>query len=102
MVVSPIALSAADRVRLSAAACFHPGTASDAGCLDFDGRLVTLNETATEILRRCNGEATVRQVIDDLVAYYDGSSASDIADAVFAFLEQALHKGWIDRSADLA
>lgn len=101
MAVFPITLTAADRLRLSAAACFHPGDAAQDGWLDYHGRTVRLNETAGEILRRCNGEITVRELIDDLVVYYDGSSASDISEAVHVFLSQALIKGWVDLSADL-
>ncbi len=94
-------LSAADRLRLSAGACFHPGSASEGCWLDFAGRRVALNESAAEILRRCNGEITVRQLIDELTMHYDGSSSSDIAAAVQDFLRHALSKGWVDLSADL-
>lgn len=94
-------LSVADRPRLSAGTRFHPGNDHEACWLDYSGRTVELNETAGEILLRCNGEHTITELINDLTAYYEGSSESDIASAVQDFLNYALRKGWVDLSADL-
>jgi pyrroloquinoline quinone biosynthesis protein D len=94
-------LSAADRLRLSAGTSFHPGNDHEIGWLAYAGNTIRLNETAVDILRRCNGEYTVAQLIDELTALYEGTKEDDIASGVRAFLDLALSKGWVDLSADL-
>lgn len=96
-----LSLSAADRLRLSAGTSFHPGNDHEVGWLTYAGSTVRLNETAVDILRRCNGEYTVAQLIDELTALYEATEETDIASGVHAFLDLALNKGWVDLSADL-
>lgn len=101
MAAQPQALSAADRLRLSAGTSFHPANTQHGCWLEHGGRTVQLNESAGEILRRCNGETSIKTLIDDLSTHYEGSSATEIGAAVTDFLHHALHKGWVDLSADL-
>jgi pyrroloquinoline quinone biosynthesis protein D len=101
MEAEKLVLSPADRLRLSAGTSFHAGNDREVGWLTFAGHTVRLNETAVDILRRCNGEHTVAQLIAELTALYEGTDENDIAAAVQAFLQLALSKGWVDLSADL-
>jgi pyrroloquinoline quinone biosynthesis protein D len=56
---------------------------------------IALNETATEILRRCEGPCSVAHIVEDLKALYVGVSNEEIEKAVRDFLESAYRKGWI-------
>lgn len=63
--------------------------------------IVKLNETAAEILKRCNGEATVVDIVRDLSQQYAaGGAGTDgrIEDSVRKFLEVSHAKGWIRRT----
>ena len=61
---------------------------------------VELNETAAEILRRCEGRCSVGGIIGEIKAIYGGTSAEEIERAVQEFLESALRKGWVMRATD--
>lgn len=56
--------------------------------------IVKLNETAAEILKLCDGDRTVDQMIGELERKFtvDGEG---IASGVYKFLEDAHAKGWI-------
>jgi pyrroloquinoline quinone biosynthesis protein D len=54
--------------------------------------IVKLNDTAGEILRLCDGERTVTEMIDELARKYQGKN---ISDSVYKFLEVSRAKGWI-------
>lgn len=54
--------------------------------------MVKLNPSASEILKRCDGERSIRQVIDDLEAQFPGA---DLEADVLKFLHTAHEQGWI-------
>ena len=54
--------------------------------------MVKLNLAAGEILKRCDGEARVDQIIDDLNTVFPGS---DLETDVHNFLDTAYDNNWI-------
>jgi pyrroloquinoline quinone biosynthesis protein D len=56
---------------------------------------VLLNDSAAEIISRCDGRHSVGRLIEELNEVYLGASEQEIAEGVQAFLELALKKGWI-------
>lgn len=58
---------------------------------------VDLNETAVEILRRCQQPRPVQGIVDDVVALYVGAPPDEIERSVRDFLDAALSKGWLRR-----
>jgi pyrroloquinoline quinone biosynthesis protein D len=54
--------------------------------------MVKLGGSAAEILKRCDGNNTLRDIIDDLIRHYPGS---DLEKDVFKFLETAHENGWV-------
>jgi pyrroloquinoline quinone biosynthesis protein D len=57
--------------------------------------MITLNDAASEVLKRCDGSRTANAIIADLEQQFPGA---DLKDDVLEFLEDARDKGWI-RSA---
>lgn len=83
-----------DRVELNPTYLFRWEESQQAHILLYPEGVVKLNATAGEILKRCTGDATVGEMIDDLQrAYVDGP----VADGVLKFLEVSHAKGWIRR-----
>lgn len=60
--------------------------------------VVKLNDTAGEILKRCDGKHTVAQLVDALSQEFAMDTAT-IARSVSNFLEVSHAKGWIRRQA---
>ena len=58
--------------------------------------MVKLNSSAGEILRRCDGERTVSQIVTDLEAAF---AATALAGDVSAFVSFALEKHWLEIKA---
>lgn len=56
--------------------------------------MVQLNESAAEILRRCDGVTPLSAVIAELEAAYGGS---DVAADVLELVQAALEQGWLSR-----
>ncbi|MFO1321102.1 MAG: pyrroloquinoline quinone biosynthesis peptide chaperone PqqD [Burkholderiales bacterium] len=56
--------------------------------------VVKLNPTAGEILKRCDGEHTVAEVIDELQQAF-AEPADRVTAGVHRFLEVSYAKGWI-------
>ena len=54
--------------------------------------MVKLNSAAGEILKRCDGERTVGEIISELEEQF---SIPDLADDVLEFFVEAHGKGWI-------
>lgn len=54
--------------------------------------MVRLNESASAVLRRCDGTRSVDALIEELRADYAGA---DLGDEVRAFLADAARRGWI-------
>ena len=69
---------------------FEP--AQDAWVLLYPEGMVKLNTPAAEILRRCNGERSVDDIVGELERAFARSS---LAGDVHAFLEQARERGWL-------
>lgn len=58
----------------------------------FPEGMVTLNVTASEILKRCNGTRTVSDIVEELRHQY---LSAEVEADVLEFLEVARDKGWI-------
>jgi pyrroloquinoline quinone biosynthesis protein D len=56
--------------------------------------MVQLNESAAEILRRCDGVTPLSAVIAELEATY---GESDVAADVLELVQAALEQGWLSR-----
>jgi pyrroloquinoline quinone biosynthesis protein D len=69
---------------------FEP--AQDAWVLLYPEGMVKLNKSAAEILRRCDGSASVDEVISGLERDY---APMQLRDDVCLFLEDAHGRGWI-------
>ncbi len=54
--------------------------------------MVKLNQSASEILKRCDGERDVRAIIADIEQSFN---ATGLEKDVTGFLEIALERGWI-------
>jgi pyrroloquinoline quinone biosynthesis protein D len=54
--------------------------------------MVTLNDTAAAILKRCDGAHTLDMLIDDLQSVY---GVQGIATEVHAFVKHAFERGWL-------
>jgi len=69
--------------------------AQQAHVLLFPEGMVKLNGSAGEILRRCNGEGTVAEIVAELERAF---SRAGLAPDVEAFLRMATDKGWVEWS----
>ena len=54
--------------------------------------MVKLNQSAGEILKRCDGERDVQAIIDDIEQTFN---ATDLEKDVTGFIEIATERGWI-------
>lgn len=59
--------------------------------------MVKLNQSAGEILRRCNGEMTVAELVADLERAF---SAEGLFSEVLHFLDHALRQRWVEWSTE--
>ncbi len=59
----------------------------------FPEGMVQLNGPAGEILRRCDGRRSARELIDELKQVFEGE---EIESEVLAFLRTATADGWIE------
>jgi pyrroloquinoline quinone biosynthesis protein D len=59
--------------------------------------MVELNDTAAAVLTRCNGKASLAQIIADLQQQFP---EDDIAADVREFLEEAYANGWVRITRD--
>ncbi|MDD2989294.1 MAG: pyrroloquinoline quinone biosynthesis peptide chaperone PqqD [Zoogloea sp.] len=71
--------------------------AQQAHVLLYPEGMVKLNQSAGEILKRCDGARTVPQIVADLEAAFN---ASGLAAEVEAFLEMADAQNWITWNTD--
>lgn len=55
--------------------------------------MVKLNQSAGEILKRCDGARNVADIVADLERAF---ASPDLGDDVSAFLEIALKQGWLE------
>ena len=70
---------------------FEP--AQNAFVLLFPEGMVKLNDTAGEILRRCDGQHTAAEIVADLERAFE---SDEIGPDVDAFLTEATQSGWIE------
>ena len=54
--------------------------------------MITLNDSAAEILQRCDGQRSVQAICDDLSAAFAGA---DVTADVHDFLKLAASHGWV-------
>tara|TARA_S200000501_G_C20796702_1_gene732098 strand:- start:284 stop:547 length:264 start_codon:yes stop_codon:yes gene_type:complete len=66
--------------------------AQNAHVLLYPEGMVKLNQSAGEILKRCNGNFNVDEIILDIEKTFNASS---LENEVTAFLEIATERGWI-------
>ncbi len=57
--------------------------------------MVQLNQSAGEIMKRCDGARTVAEIVADLEAAF---SRSGLTEDVIAFVELAVERGWLRTS----
>ncbi|MFC0400115.1 pyrroloquinoline quinone biosynthesis peptide chaperone PqqD [Paraburkholderia rhizosphaerae] len=70
--------------------------AQDAHVLLYPEGMVKLNQSAAEILKRCDGTRDVAALIADLESTFN---ATGIAPEVEAFIAHAIERGWLEPSA---
>lgn len=58
-------------------------------------RVLIPDETAREVLQRCDGSRRVKQIVDEMTALY-AAPRTAIADAVAALLQELGDKGLVD------
>ncbi|MCP3869054.1 MAG: pyrroloquinoline quinone biosynthesis peptide chaperone PqqD [Gammaproteobacteria bacterium] len=56
--------------------------------------MVKLNESASDILRRCDGKATLSTIVTDLEQTYD---QVELRDDVIGLVSAALDQGWLKK-----
>jgi len=71
---------------------FQYEEAQQAHVLLYPEGMVKLNDSAAEIIKRCDGSHTAEEIIQSLETQFPGV---DLADDVRALLEQAHDRGWI-------
>jgi pyrroloquinoline quinone biosynthesis protein D len=70
--------------------------AQDAHVLLYPEGMVKLNQSAAEILKRCDGAHDVAAIVGDLERSFN---ATGIAPEVEAFIAHAFARGWLEHSA---
>lgn len=70
----------------------------DAHVLLYPEGVIKLNNSAAEILKRCTGENTVDEIVNELQALFDDGGTVKIDNSINRFLETAHAKGWIGNS----
>ncbi|MEX2523810.1 MAG: pyrroloquinoline quinone biosynthesis peptide chaperone PqqD [Gammaproteobacteria bacterium] len=66
--------------------------AQDCHVLLYPEGMIKLSPSAGEILRRCDGQKTIDDIIAELNEQFPDA---DLADDVMTFLEKAVENGWI-------
>ena len=69
---------------------FEP--AQDSWVLLYPEGMVKLNTPAAEILRRCDGQRSVDEIVNELEVAF---STTELRDDVCSFLSQARQRGWL-------
>ncbi|MGC1460242.1 MAG: pyrroloquinoline quinone biosynthesis peptide chaperone PqqD [Steroidobacteraceae bacterium] len=90
--MNEISIDAASRPAIERHFRLQWESAQNAHVLRYSEGMIRLNGSAGEIFKRCNGEATIAEIIADLEAAY---ATTGLSDAVTAFLVQALEKRWL-------
>lgn len=90
----------ADRFEIHPFYMFRWEESQKAYLLMYPEGIVKLNETAAETLKRCDGDKSVAEIIEELKELYsapDPETASRVENSVCQFLEESHAKGWIRR-----
>lgn len=67
--------------------------AQNAFVLLYPEGMVKLNASAGEILKRCQGDHTIAQIVADLEQTFE---ANNLSEDVMAFIAMALEKKWLE------
>ena len=86
----PISDSAVPQITRGHRLQFEP--AQDCHVLLYPEGMITLNDSAAEILQRCDGQRSVRAICTDLSAAFDGA---EVTADVHDFLKLAASHGWV-------
>ncbi|QID17541.1 pyrroloquinoline quinone biosynthesis peptide chaperone PqqD [Nitrogeniibacter mangrovi] len=89
---------AQDRFEINPMYLFRWEATQQAHVLLYPEGIVKLNETASEIIKRCDGARTVEAMVAELQTLFEGDKQA-IAEGVYKFLEVFRAKGWIRRQA---
>jgi len=81
-----------NRPRVSAMHRLQFEPAQDSWVLLYPEGMVKLNTPAAEILRRCDGQRDVGQIVAELETAFERSG---LHDDVLAFLGEARQRGWL-------
>lgn len=87
-------LSATVMPRLSSHYVFRWEESQAAYILLYPEGLIKLNGSAGEILKRCDGQRSVTDIVDDLQTAFPGNS-EEINRSTQAFIDLAQDKGWL-------
>lgn len=90
--------AATDRYGVNPVYLFRWEDTQHAYVLLYPEGIVKLNQTAGEIVKRCDGVRTVGDMVAELQALFPGDDAR-VAHGVYEFLEVFRAKGWIRRQA---
>ena len=90
--------AATDRYGVNPMYLFRWEDTQNAYVLLYPEGIVKLNQTAGEIIKRCDGEHTVADMVIELQQSFPGDDER-VADGVYRFLEVVRAKGWIRRQA---
>jgi pyrroloquinoline quinone biosynthesis protein D len=82
-----------DRPRLSRRFRLQYEEAQKRWVLLYPEGMVQLNDSAAEILKRCDGERSIGAIVGELEAAF---SAQGLLPQVTALLEEGQRRGWID------
>lgn len=67
----------------------------DAHVLLYPEGVIKLNPSAAEILKRCTGNITVTDLVNEMKALFVDVSAEELENGIYRFLETSYAKGWI-------
>ena len=82
-----------DRPRLSRLFRLQFESAQDAWVLLYPEGMVQLNQSAAEILRRCDGRRQVDDIVDELQTLFH---VQGIREQIAALLQEGQRRGWIE------
>lgn len=86
------AMALSDRPRLRSPGRMKYDKARKSDLLLLPERVVELNEAAGAILRLCDGQRTIAQLIAELEANY---AQTGLGDDIFEFIASAAERGWL-------
>lgn len=67
----------------------------DAHVLLYPEGVIKLNNSAAEILKRCNGKTRIADMVEELRALFVDVGAEEMENGIYRFLEASHAKGWI-------